>query len=247
MVACPGEVVWPDVGDPMLLVDSGASPTGRASLEIASDEAPALGGFLDSGGRGRRTGRRLRCRRPAYSGGSVRHRLGQACPATVASRGGLSGTGTRRSSGLDRGGLGLNPLMRPLVIPVTTLAMSMSPCWRSANCSRSLEGMGSENMVPSGKIGLGQPPDPESKPLRLMISFLGFKLVRPELRMREGSTKVIWYLPFSVSRLGLPRLSLWLSGRMYASRCCWNLRHPVPYCCCRRGVDAALRGRSSGA
>ena len=68
--------------------------------------------------------------------------------------------------------------MRPLVIPVTTLAMSMSPYWRSANCSRFLEGMGSENMVSSGKIGLAQPPDPESKPLRLMISFLGFKLVR---------------------------------------------------------------------
>ena len=39
--------------------------------------------------------------------------------------------------------------------------------------------MGNENIVPSGKMGLGQPPDPESKPFRLMISLFGFKVLRP--------------------------------------------------------------------
>ena len=39
--------------------------------------------------------------------------------------------------------------------------------------------MGSENIVPSEKMGLGQPPDSESKPLRLRISFLGVKVPRP--------------------------------------------------------------------
>ena len=62
---------------------------------------------------------------------------------------------------------------------VTTLVMPTSPRWRSSNASSSPEGMGNENMVPLGKMGLGQPPEPESKPLRLMISFLGFALRRP--------------------------------------------------------------------
>ena len=34
--------------------------------------------------------------------------------------------------------------------------------------------MGSGNTVPSGEMGLGQPPEPESKPLRLRISFFIF-------------------------------------------------------------------------
>lgn len=39
--------------------------------------------------------------------------------------------------------------------------------------------LGNENPVPLGKTGLGQPPDPESKPLRLMINLFGFKVARP--------------------------------------------------------------------
>ena len=48
---------------------------------------------------------------------------------------------------------------------------------------RSPEGMGNENMVPSGKMGLGQPPDPESKPLRLMISFFRLQISMSGFRL----------------------------------------------------------------
>ena len=47
MVACPGEVVWPDVGDHVLLVYLEPAPQ-DVQLGCSSDEALALGGFLYS-------------------------------------------------------------------------------------------------------------------------------------------------------------------------------------------------------
>ena len=44
-MACPGEVVWPDVGDPMLLVDLEPAPQ-DVQFRRSLDEAPSLGGFL---------------------------------------------------------------------------------------------------------------------------------------------------------------------------------------------------------
>ena len=42
-------------------------------------------------------------------------------------------------------------------------------------------------MVPSGKMGLGQPPEPESKPLRLMINLLGCNVALWRSNARQSS------------------------------------------------------------
>ena len=47
MMACPGKVIGPDVGDLMLLIDLEPAPQ-DVQLGRSLDEAPALGGFLDS-------------------------------------------------------------------------------------------------------------------------------------------------------------------------------------------------------
>lgn len=69
MVACPWEVIWPDVGDPMLLADLEPAPQ-DVQFWSSSDEAPAVGGILDaaveaaaSGGvqRVKGAGRQRRC------------------------------------------------------------------------------------------------------------------------------------------------------------------------------------------
>ena len=68
-----------------------------------------------------------------------------------------------------------------------------------------LDGMGSENIVPSGKMGLGQPPDPESKPLRLRISWFGSKVLRPRFVLRPSSIDVRWHPPRLQFRDGITR------------------------------------------
>ena len=45
-MACPGEAIWPEVGHRVLLVDLGPAPQ-DAQVRSSSDEAPALGSFLD--------------------------------------------------------------------------------------------------------------------------------------------------------------------------------------------------------
>ena len=45
MMACPREVIGPDVGDPILPVDLEPAPQ-DVQLGRSPDEAPALGGFL---------------------------------------------------------------------------------------------------------------------------------------------------------------------------------------------------------
>ena len=46
MVACPEEVIWPEVGDPILLVYLEPSPKDM-QFRRSLDEAPSLGGFLN--------------------------------------------------------------------------------------------------------------------------------------------------------------------------------------------------------
>ena len=47
MMACPWEFIWPDVGDPILLVDLEPAPQ-DVQFRGSSDEVPSLGGFLHS-------------------------------------------------------------------------------------------------------------------------------------------------------------------------------------------------------
>ena len=177
MVVRPGEVVWPNVGDPVLLVDLEPAPQ-DVQFRRSLDEVPSLGGFLDSAVEAEDMKEsplptpclfRWLWAMPAWPS-IPRHccQAGRSFRYRYASK-------LRSGSRWTR----FSPLMRPLVMPVTTLAMSTSPCWRSSNASSSYDGMGRENIVPSGKMGLGQPPEPESNPLRLMISFLRFKVPCP--------------------------------------------------------------------
>ena len=46
MMACPREVIWPNVGDPILLVDLEPAPQ-DVQVRCSLDEVPSLGGFLD--------------------------------------------------------------------------------------------------------------------------------------------------------------------------------------------------------
>ena len=45
MMACPGEFIWPNVGDQILLVDLKPAPQ-DVQCRSTSDKAPALGSFL---------------------------------------------------------------------------------------------------------------------------------------------------------------------------------------------------------
>lgn len=45
MVACPGEIVWPEVSDPELVVYLKPAPE-HAQFRRSLDEALALGGFV---------------------------------------------------------------------------------------------------------------------------------------------------------------------------------------------------------
>ena len=139
-----------------------------------SDEAPALRSFFNAAVEAKEQEDVAGCQRPVCRGAPVRCQSGRACLAIVASAARFFRY--RYVSKLRSGSKWTRfcPCKRPLVMSVTTLAMSTSPCCRSSNCSWSPNGMGSENMVPWGKMGLGQPPDPESKPLRLRISFFAF-------------------------------------------------------------------------
>ena len=77
--------------------------------------------------------------------------------------------------------------MRPSVVPVTTLTMPTSLCGRSLNVSSSQGGMGRENIVPSGKMGLGQPPEPESMPRKLRINFSASQLLIRDSAAHSGN------------------------------------------------------------
>ena len=105
-MACPWEVIWPEVGDLVLLVDLQPSPQ-DVQVWGSLDEVPSLGGFLDAAVEAEEQEDVAAAGRPACSGGSGRCRLGRAYLATVARLVGLSGTDMRRSSGRGPGGLGL--------------------------------------------------------------------------------------------------------------------------------------------
>ena len=105
MMACPREVIGPDVGDPILLVDLEPAPQ-DVQLGRSLDEVPALGGFLDSAVEAEEqedvaTADALLIQVALRDAG-----LGRASLATAASWLGPSGAGTRRSSGRGPGGQG---------------------------------------------------------------------------------------------------------------------------------------------
>ena len=47
MMACPRKVIWPNVGNQILLVDLEPAPQ-DVQFRSSSDKAPALGGFFNS-------------------------------------------------------------------------------------------------------------------------------------------------------------------------------------------------------
>ena len=47
MMACPGEFIWPNIGDQILLVNLKPAPE-DVQVRSSSDEAPSLRSFLDS-------------------------------------------------------------------------------------------------------------------------------------------------------------------------------------------------------
>ena len=130
MMACPWEVVRPDVGDPILLVDLEPAPQ-DVQFRCSSDEAPASGGFLhkaveaeeqeDVAAANALLVQVALCDARLAEHTSPLLPVGAVLPVPICVE---VEVGVQVDSSLS-------PFMRPLVIPVTTLAMSMSPCWRS--------------------------------------------------------------------------------------------------------------------
>ena len=125
-MACPWEVVWPDVGDPMLLVNLEPAPQ-DVLVGGSSDEAPASGGFVNTAVEAKEqedvaSADALLVQVPLCDTGLAEH-------ASPPLPGGAVFSMTVRVEVEVRVEMdSVPPVRRPPVMPATTVAMSTSPC-----------------------------------------------------------------------------------------------------------------------